>query len=247
MSPVTAAQAGRSLFLSALPVDARDEVLEQLEPRTLQLHEMLVAAGDETDELVFPLTAVCSVVVDTEEGGTVEAGVVGRDGAVPVSALLGLRHAQRRTMVQVAGDALIGPASLIDRAESPLANVGRRYAATFLMQASQGTACNRLHALEQRAARWLLQVHDRVLRDTFPMTHEFLALMLGAHRPSVTLAAQMLQRAGMVEYSRGQLTITDRRLLEGAACECYAAIRDEYERAMGMPLSAAGAEMPPTA
>jgi CRP-like cAMP-binding protein len=142
-------------------------------------------------------------------------------------------------MCQIPGTALVAEVGLLlARADGALATAARRYALSFLTMASQGAACNRLHPIEMRAARWLLMVNDRIERNPFELTQEFFAIMLGTTRPSVTLAADSLRTAGLIEYRRGMITILDRGGLERAACECYALITDEYERAMRTPLRA---------
>jgi CRP-like cAMP-binding protein len=105
-----------------------------------------------------------------------------------------------------------------------------RYTMALLNQIAQGAACNRLHEVQERCARWLLQTHDRVDGDSFPMTQEFLSQMLGVHRPTVSVAAAMLQKAGLIDYMRGQITVADRKGLEAASCSCYRIIREEYDR-----------------
>ena len=108
-----------------------------------------------------------------------------------------------------------------------------RYTMALLNQIAQSTSCNRVHEVQERCARWLLQTHDRVDSDSFLLTQEFLAQMLGVHRPTVTIAAAMLQKAGLIQYSRGRITVVDRKGLEAASCSCYRTIQDEYDRLLG--------------
>jgi CRP-like cAMP-binding protein len=151
---------------------------------------------------------------------------------------LGSETADHRAIVQVAGEALCMDAStfLRELKTSPkLQNLLMRYTVTLLNQVAQSAACNRVHTVDERCARWLLMTHDRVKSDTFALTQEFLAQMLGVHRPTVSVAAAMLQKAGYIRYVRGTITIVDRKGLEGASCECYRAISDEYERLLNHP------------
>jgi CRP-like cAMP-binding protein len=194
---------------------------------------------EEITEVYFPVDAVFSVVATTADGSQVEAGTIGNEGVANLAPFLGAQSSVLRIMCQIPGTALVADVGrLMARADGAMATAARRYAMTFMTMASQGAACNRLHGVEQRAARWLLMVNDRIDRNPFELTHEFLAIMLGATRPTVTLAAEALRKAGLVEYRRGKVTIIDRPGLERAACECYALITDEYERAIGTPLRA---------
>jgi CRP-like cAMP-binding protein len=191
-------------------------------------------------QVLFPLDGVFSVVAETADGAQVEAGTIGNEGVVNIAAFLGSDSSVLRTMCQIPGTALVADVgALLARADGALATAARRYALSFLTMASQGAACNRLHPIEQRAARWLLMVNDRIDRNPFELTQEFFAIMLGSTRPSVTIAADSLRTAGLIDYRRGMITILDRAGLERATCECYALITDEYERAMRTPLRAA--------
>jgi CRP-like cAMP-binding protein len=199
--------------------------------------EIVSEPYEQITEVLFPIDGVFSVVAETADGSQVEAGTIGNEGVVGLAPFLGSQSSVLRTMCQVPGTALVaevGP--LLAKADGAMATAARRYAMAFLTMASQGAACNRLHSIEQRAARWLLMVHDRLDRNPFELTQEFFAVMLGTTRPSVTLAAEALRRAGLIEYRRGKVTVVDRAGLEDAACECYALITDEYERATGARL-----------
>jgi hypothetical protein len=157
---------------------------------------------------------------------------------VGVSAFLGIDRIPLRLVCQIEGDALVGSVAALANGEaSPVAAVARRYSQTLLTQAAQTAACNRLHPLEQRAARWLLMIYDRVESPRFRLTQEFFSYMLGAHRPSVSLAATTLQNAGLMRYSRGLVEILDPDGLVDAACGCYATVASDYEEVMGKPLT----------
>ncbi len=239
MSPIATNVATGNALLASLPPRERERVSALLDQRELNVADNIAAPGQPFDEIHFPLTAVCSVIVETQDGRGVEAGTIGYEGVVGVPRFLGAASSPRRTVCQIRGETLVGSArDLAGEADTPLADAVRRYASTFLTQAAQSAACNRLHPLDQRAARWLLMTDDRTASATFHLTHEFFAIMLGAHRPSVSLAAQMLQRRGLIEYTRGNVRILDRKGLEAASCECYGVIRDDYATTMGMPLRA---------
>lgn len=239
MSPIATTVAAGNVLLASLPPAELERVSALLEQRDLELAENIAGPGQPLDEIYFPLTAVCSVIVETRDGRGVEAGSIGYEGVVGLPRFLGAPSSPRRTVCQIEGTTLVGPArDLTAPADSLLADAVRRYASTFLTQAAQTAACNRLHPLDQRAARWLLMTDDRTAGAAFHLTHEFFAIMLGAHRPSVSLAAQVLQRRGLIEYTRGNVRILDRPGLEAASCECYGVIRDDYAATMGVPLMA---------
>jgi CRP-like cAMP-binding protein len=189
-------------------------------------------------ELVFPTATIISIVSETPEGQSVEVATVGSEGMVGAAAFLGSAVSPLRTMCQIEGPALVGrTADLVQEIEdSDLRTIVLRYSHTMTVQASVAASCNRVHPLEQRAARWLLMISDRMEQSRFALTHEFFAIMLGAHRPSVSLAAQMLHRAGLITYHRGQIEITDRAGLAAASCSCYRTITEHYERTMGISL-----------
>jgi CRP-like cAMP-binding protein len=155
-----------------------------------------------------------------------------------LSALLGAQRPVTEAMVQMEGPAWrIRPDELraaFDRSAS-LRSLLLRYMQAFHAQVAQTAACNAQHAVDVRLARWLLLMHDRAEQDEFPMTHEFLALMLGAHRPSISVAAAVLQKAGVVRYVRGQITVLDRAGLEAASCECYGVVREQFDGLLGAP------------
>jgi CRP-like cAMP-binding protein len=178
-----------------------------------------------------------SLVVTTTDGRSVEVGVVGKEGAVGTSLAVQIRKSPYRAVVQIPGDALrVSADALFDLADSmpEFQLLINRYASVQGMQVAQLAACNRLHEIEQRLARWMLMCHDRTDSDLLPMTHEFFAQMLGAGRPSVTLAAGALQKAGIIRYTRGKVNILNREGLEAAACECYRVIR-QYNGDTGIP------------
>jgi hypothetical protein len=173
------------------------------------------------------------VVVTLENGATVEVGIVGIDGVVGIPILLGTDGAPGRTFMQIAGSGFRIEAGILKREfdrPGELHRILHRYMQGFLVQSSQTAACNRLHNIEERLARWLCSCRDRLETDQLHLTHDFLGQMLGAPRTTVTLAAGLLHRAGMIDYARGLVTIRNRAALEETACECYRIVRDEFQR-----------------
>lgn len=233
--PALPALAERNTVLRSLPSVDLDEALAHLDARRLRLGTVLCEPGDPITELVFPVDAVASMVAESTEGMSVEVATIGNEGLVGGDCFLDIGMATHRVVCQVEGWALLGRAAdlVSDDPDSSLARVSRRFFHTVLSQASQGVLCNRLHPLEQRAARWLLMVRDRVESPKFRLTHEFFATMLGTHRPSVSVAAGILQKAGLIRYTRGLVEIIDRDGLLDASCPCYEAVVRDYSATMG--------------
>ncbi len=176
---------------------------------------------------------MASVVVTVNNGDTVEVGVIGVDGVVGIPILLGTGGTPGRTFVQIAGSGFRIPAKTLKEEferDGHLRRHLQRYLQAYFVQTAQTAACNRLHGIEERLARWLLTCHDRIKAAELRLTHDFLSQMLGAPRTTVTLAAGLLQRAGMIRYLRGTVTIQNRAGLESTACECYPVVRDEFRR-----------------
>ncbi len=241
MSPVPVELADASLFLATMPRHDLEGIADSLDVRRLTRGQTVIAPWARVTELVFPIDAIISVVSETAEGQSVEVGIVGREGMTGSSAFMGGATSPLHTMCQISGVVLVGrTADLVpEDPESSLRAVALRYSHAMFVQAAMTAACNRIHPLEQRAARWLLEVGDRLGRLDFALTHEFFAVMLGAHRPSVSLAAKMLQQAGLIEYHRGQVAIRDRANLIDASCGCYRQITEHYEQTMGIDLGGA--------
>ena len=200
-------------------------------PNHLVLHE----TGERLDFAYFPNRGLISLVVVMKDGKTAEAGVVGNEGFTGTPAAVGLNWSTLQAVVQITGDGFrVEVGCLQDALESArhLQLMLSRYAAIRGMQVAQTAACNRLHDIEQRLARWLLMTQDRVDSGSLPITHDFLATMLGTDRPSVSLAAGVLQKKGLIEYTRGAVKIVNRKKLEDFACECYGVIR-QYDGELG--------------
>jgi CRP-like cAMP-binding protein len=218
-------------ILAALPPPEMQRLASHLTHRVLKLREILADGHNASG--YFMEEGLASVVITQNTGDTTEVGVIGIDGLVGVPILLGVDGAPGRTFMQVAGSGYSIPAEhLKESFEKPgaLRTHLQKYIQGFMVQSAQNSACNRHHEIAQRLARWLLTCHDRIQSDRMPLTHEFLADMLGAPRATVTLAAGQLQKAGFIEYTRGNVTITNRTELEYAACECYRVVRDEFRR-----------------
>ena len=225
--------AGQNRLLTLLPEEERTR-LTQLTERIETRHGDTVFRQHEPIGAVdFPLRGVISVVVMMEDGAVAEVGTIGNEGMAGVPLLLGTERSPAQAFYQVPGEALRMPAHVL-RAEvekgGRFADILRRYAQGFLNQVSQSAACNRLHPVEQRLCRWILMSQDRTGGDEIALTQEFLAQMLGVRRATVSIAAGMLQKAGMIRYNRGLIHVTDRARLEESSCECYAVVLREFER-----------------
>ena len=227
----------RNHVLTTIPEFEFNKLQPHLEFVQLTYHQNLLSSNGEVEYAYFLNRGMISLVVTTTDGRSVEVGVVGREGAVGTSLAVDLRKSPYRAVVQIPGDGVRVHASVLDQLGDSLPEfelLMNRYASLQGMQVAQLAACNRLHEIEQRLARWMLMCHDRIESDLLPMTHEFFAQMLGAGRPSVTLAAGALQKAGIIRYTRGKVTILNRQALEDAACECYRVIR-QYNGDPGLP------------
>ncbi|MBX7111872.1 MAG: Crp/Fnr family transcriptional regulator [Dehalococcoidia bacterium] len=202
-----------------------------LRPVTLDSGTTLFEQDERIDQLVFPLTAAVSLLTVLESGDAHEHVMVGRTGMVGFSALLEDGRSPFRALVQVPGQALVLPrADFHSAAADGLRQLAARYSIMLLRLAGQAAACSANHRVEERVARSLLRLEDLTGRDAIPITQEFIALLLGVQRQTVTLAAGRLQRAGLVQYSRGRIVIVDRDGLEGASCECYLTMRRAEDR-----------------
>jgi CRP-like cAMP-binding protein len=223
-------------LLDLLPPAEYRRLLPLLKPVSLPLRKVLQKAHQPAEYAYFPTRGVASAVNLMEDGSAIEVGTVGSEGVVGPAAYLRLPASPNEVFMQVAGEGLRLDAAALAREAScdgAIRDVLTRYHASFLFQVSQSVACNGLHAVGPRCCRWLLTTHDRVAGDELPLTHEFLAMMLGVRRASVTLVLQPLQEHGLIRGTRGVIRVVDRRGLEVAACECYQKVRDEYDRLLG--------------
>ncbi|MDJ0592461.1 MAG: Crp/Fnr family transcriptional regulator [Pleurocapsa sp. MO_226.B13] len=223
-------------ILKALPNSQYQRIASHLKQVNLSSGEILLEPGEEVREIYFPQTAMISLVSIMMDGSTTEIGLIGNEGMVGLPAILGGKSTTSRSIVQIAGVALKVPAEIILREfhrGEKLQQLVLLYTQALLTQVSQSAACNRQHKIEERLARWLLSVQDCVLQDELPLTQEFIANMLGTRRSGVTVAAGILQQAGIIRYSRGRITILNREDLEARSCECYRLVQNEFVRLLG--------------
>ncbi|HVN94640.1 MAG TPA: Crp/Fnr family transcriptional regulator [Terracidiphilus sp.] len=205
----------------------------ELVPTHFKLNQSLYEPGEMIDTVYFLEDAIASVVVTMENGSTVEVGLIGRDGVVGLPAVIGSGYATNRTFIQLPGSGFTLKAKILRRLEESSAKLRSCLHVAvqgYLAQTAQTAACNRVHELEERLARWLMMCSDRLQSNDIPITHEFLAMMLGTRRSSVTIAAGILHKSGLIAYSRGSVTIKNRDGLAHAACECYQSVQQEYLR-----------------
>jgi CRP-like cAMP-binding protein len=214
-----------------------DALLPRLEPVALPRDAVLYEPDVPLSHVHFPRTGVSSIVKVMANGRRVEVGTTGNEGMVGVPVFLNAATTPFQCFMQVAGAGWRLDVHSFRAAAAPgraLHRIMERYAQYLYDQAAQLVACNRLHGVEERCARWLLMTHDRVGRaERFPLTHEFLAIMLGVRRASVSVAAEALQRAGVIQYRRGNVAVVDRPGLEAASCECYHTDSADYHRLLG--------------
>ncbi|MBE9208257.1 Crp/Fnr family transcriptional regulator [Nostoc sp. LEGE 06077] len=223
-------------ILAALSAPEYQRLVPYLERVELSINQILYEAGEPITYVYFPNQSIVSLVCIQENGATVEAGVVSKDGMVGMPVIWGGISTTTTALVQVANGAMKMKAEhLVAEFQRgrELQSLLLRYTQALFTQVTQTAACNRLHTIEERLARWLLIVSDRVQSDTFPLTQEFIAQMLGVRRAGVTVAAGILSRAGMISYKRGNINILNHEDLEQTACECYSIIKDEYARLLG--------------
>jgi CRP-like cAMP-binding protein len=226
----------RNELLAALPPEVLSRLLPRMRSFTLSLRESLIRPETPIEAVYFVESGFVSLVAALEDGTQAEVGLIGREGMVGMPLITDIDTAFVEAFVQGDGSALRMDASTFRHAmkeEPDLRNLLFRYLEAMNSQTTQTAACNGRHDLEQRLARWLLMAHDRVEGDEFQITQEFLALMLCVYRPSVSVVASTLQRAGMIRYGRGHITVLDREALEATACDCYSAVKRRFERLLG--------------
>lgn len=207
-----------------------------LERQPLAYRQSLYAADAKIDTIYFIETGVGSLVNTMANGQAAEVGTIGNEGLVGVPVVLGDDRAPTAVYIQVPGEGLAMNAAVfrkeLARSET-MQVVMHHYVHALFNQVAQSAACNHFHSLEQRCCRWLLMTRDRMGADNFLLTQEFLAMMLGVQRPGVSIAAGALQRAGLITYTRGNVTILDRQELKKRSCECYAVSKKEFDRLLG--------------
>ena len=223
-------------LLAALSANDYKRLVPELDLVEFPLGKILYDPKQLIKYVYFPRWAAVSMVNIFEDGSMVEVGVVGREGVVGVSLLSGDDVSPHQAIVQIADGAWRMKAGVFKReieSNGELAAVTKRYSQALFTQVAQTAACNRMHPIVKRLARWMLLMQDRVDSDVLKLTHEFISTMLGARRASVTIAAGTLQAAGIISYRRGKVTILDQKKLEEASCECHRIVRDEYDRLLG--------------
>ena len=223
-------------ILAALPPDEMEILQPLLEAVQLPFRQSLYEAGRPVDHVYFLSRGVASMVSEMSDGLAVEIATVGPEGMVGMPILLSADRMASKAFIQVPGEGVRMEAdafrAIIGRCPA-LNRLLLRYTLALITFMAQNAACNRAHAVEERCSRWLLLTQDRVRSTSFPLTQEFMAEMLGVRRPTVSIAAGMLAKAGLITYVRGQITILDRRGLEAACCDCYRIIAGEFEQLLG--------------
>lgn len=224
----------RNMLLSSLSAKERKRLEPHLLPVVLRQNQTLADAEEPVETVYFLEEGICSVVANLENGNTVEVGIIGRDSFVGLPVVLGTGSSVNRSFMQIGGSGYSIKAKALQQHfledSGELHQLMLRGIQGMLVQTAQTAACNRVHELEERLSRWLLMCHERTQNDFLPITHEFLATMLGTRRSTVTVAAGMLHKSGLIEYARGHVRIINRAGLEDVTCECYRIIRNEYIR-----------------
>ena len=220
-------------LLESLPSVDQRRLLAACEPVELSFSDVLYSPGERLKHVYFPLKGFISLIMPVDATAALEVGLVGNEGMFGIPLVLGVDASPVRAVVQGAGSALRMDAASFMRELGRSAALQRevdRYVFVQLSQLAQTAACTRFHVVEARLARWLLMTQDRAHSSTFHITQEFLAFMLGVRRVGVTKAARSLQKRSLIHYSRGDITVLDRRGLKAASCACYQADRDSYDR-----------------
>lgn len=225
----------RNRILLALPAPERKQILKHAVEISLHRGHVFYRPGDKVQTIYFINRGLISLVLEMRDGRAIEVGARGIEGMTNAEVLLDSPKAIFTSIVQIPGTAWA--VDIADARRMMERGLGFRaivhgYFHVAILQIGQTAACNRLHSLEERCCRWLLIAHDSACCDTFPLTHEFLAMMLGAPRSGVSLVSEILRKAGYIDYRRGEVTITDRAGLEATACECYATVRREFDRVL---------------
>jgi len=225
----------RNRLLAALPSEIFKRISPELRTVPMRRQQVLHSQGQPIEHVYFPTGGLCSVTTMLADGSTIEVTTIGDEGLVGLDAIFSAHPlSQADTIVQVEDADLEVLSVAVFRRElarqDAFQDMMGKYAQVAVAQIMQTTACNAVHDVQQRCCRWLLMTHDRLRRNEFNLSHEFLAAMLGVRRPTVSLIAASLQHAGVIRYSRGLMSILDRARLEESACECYATIRGQFER-----------------
>jgi CRP-like cAMP-binding protein len=223
-------------LLAALPRKDYNRLVAQMARVPLPFAAVLYEPGDTIDYIYFPNHSVVSLLSTVEDRSTLEVGIIGNEGMVGLSVMLGVKTSPQRALVQGEGSAMRMKVAAFRKevsGDGALQKLLYRHIHALMTQIAQSAACNRFHQVEARLARWLLMMHDRIGSDEFRLTQQFLSDMLGVRREGVTFAARSLQKNRLISYSRGHLTILNRAGLEAAACKCYRIIKAEYDSFLG--------------
>lgn len=226
-------------LIHALPREERERLAPFLQPIALAAGHPITEPGEPIPAVYFMHDAVTSTIQEMSDGSSIETGLMGIEGMAGIQVWLRQRATPVRTFVQIPGTALRMKTEdfireVRDR-PSPLNDLLAKYVHAFLVLTSLTAACNRLHPIDMRLCRWLAMSYDRAQRREFPLRHDFLAQMLGVHRPTVSIAARMLQTAGLIKYRYGKLTIFDPQALAQGACECYTIMETEFDKIFDQP------------
>ena len=219
-------------ILAALPEGAFNRLVPRMKAVRLNLNDVLYLPTERIDYVYFLTDGIVSLLTILEDGTTIEAAVVGSEGMVGLSVIMGVDKASNEALVQASGHALRMRATDLRATfnnERGLRDWLMRYLHVLLTTVTQNAACNRMHTVEERLARWLLLTHDRVGKNEFVFTQEFMSHMLGVRRAGVSVAANTLRRAGLIDYQRGGITVLNRPGLEDASCECYRTIEAQAD------------------
>ena len=223
----------KNRLLAAFSSEDIEQYFGTLTPVSLSLRDVLLDAGAPIENVFFVEEGLACILTKMANGFTIEVGMIGYEGMVGVTALLGDPISAHQIIIQIPGTALRMNAALCKAAfdgSASVRTVVNRFVGAVLNQSAQTAACNRLHTIGQRLARWLLIASDRTGSDMMPMTHDFLSTLLGVQRTGVTDTAGILQRSGVIHYRRGQIRIIDRAALEASACECYRLDRERFRQ-----------------
>jgi CRP-like cAMP-binding protein len=223
----------KNQILNSLPDEDYQRLHKHLVPVELTLGQVIYRPDERIKFVYFPNDSMNSVIATTPDGQCAEVGVIGREGMVGVDVLMGVDSTSNQNIIQLSDGALRIKTGTIReefKRGGAFHDLALLYVHALMMQISQTALCNRLHTVEQRLARWLLMCHDRSKGDELTLTQEFLSIMLGVNRPTVTTAALVLQGGDFIKYSRGKITVLDREGLEDFACDCYDVVKPEYDR-----------------
>jgi CRP-like cAMP-binding protein len=223
-------------LLARLPRAEYQRLVARMQPVSLEFKQVLYKYQAPIDYVYFPIRGTASALTIMQDGSAIEVATVGNEGVVGLAVLLAGKTSPNEVIIQIAGDALRMGADVLEQDaghDGPLRRLLLLYQTAFMSQVSQSVACNGLHPVHQRCCRWLLMTRDRMDTDEVPLTHEFLAIMLGVRRSSVTEVLGPLHEQGLVSNHRGTINILDRQGLEKTACECYRKVQDEFERLLG--------------